>query len=230
MRRIAGIIIVCAAAAALLFVASGAERGREVRGPRDLRQLGVPRAGHGRPDRGRQRRFRRRARRHVPRRARSRRRLGRSRQGGGRDADRRSGVPGLPRGRLLPDLPPVAPGREVRGVRAHPAPGVRHLGPARAGGDPRWRARRGPAPPAAGAERQVGRHRPRQQHHGRAVSGSLPLDPQRPRGWTCGPGRRARRDHRALESGAARDERGPRRPWRARTTRWRASPRTPTRS
>ena len=89
---------------------------------------------------------------------------------------------------------------------------------------PEGERRRGPAPAAARAERQVGRPRPGQQHHARALPGPLPPDPQRPR-------RRAGR-HGATSSrrsSSARTRRCARRtrcsrPSRARTTRSRPSP------
>ena len=55
-----------------------------------------------------------------------------------------SGLPGLPRGRLLPGPPAVASGREVRRLPADPAARARDRAAAGARGHPRWRAGRGP--------------------------------------------------------------------------------------
>ena len=109
----------------------------------------------------------------------ARRRQARARQGRRGHADRHRGIPGLPRGRFVPDPPAIAARREVRRVQAHPAAGGRVAGAAAARGDRRRPAGRGRAPAAAGVERQGGRPRPGQQHHARAVRGPLPADPQR---------------------------------------------------
>ena len=125
MRRILGIIIVCVAAAALLVVAPGAEEGEDykvraifdnaafVAPGMDVRIAGANVGSvaeldvtfPGEPAR-----------------------LDGSDEPGKAVvvlADQRRRLPGLPPGRLLPDLLAVAPGREVRRVPAHAAPGGR---------------------------------------------------------------------------------------------------------
>ena len=180
MKRVAAILVALVASAVILLVGSGAggdDGNYEVRG--DLRQRLVPGRGRGGPDRGRDRRRRQGGHGHRRGRARARGRQPRSGQGRGRDADRRPGLPGLPHRRLLPDPPAVAARREVRRVQADRARARRAREPPPAlEVIERRRAGRGRAPPAGRAQRHVGRPRPGQQHHARALRGPVPADPQ----------------------------------------------------
>ena len=214
-RRI--IVAVVAAAVILRHRQRRGRRRRQLRGPRDLRQRRLPRPGRGGAHRRRQRRLGRRRRRHHRDRARARRRQ----PDPGKAVvvmqiddpgfqDFRTDASCLIRpqsliGEKFVECQPTEP----RAPGPPPPPELE--------ADRRRRAGRRPAPAAARAQRQGGRPRPRQQHHARALPGSLPADPQQPRRRPRRAGRRARRDHRALQSGAARDQRGPRRPSPART-------------
>ena len=116
-------------------------RGGEVRGPRDLRQRRLPRHRGGGQDRRREGRRDLRGRRLRGRRGGARGRHRRVRDGGGRHGDRRAGLPGIPRGRLLHHQAAIAPRREVRRVQADGAPCSRFRAAARAGADSRGPAR-----------------------------------------------------------------------------------------
>ena len=171
-----------------------------------------------------------RGRRHRRRRGRPRRRQPRARQGRGRAAHRRPGFQDFredasciirPQSLLGEKFVECQPDRSRARPGSEPPPALE--------ADPRRRARRGPVPAAAGAERQGRRPRPRQQHHAGALSGPLPADPQRPRRRL----RRARRGPRGARSSAPTRRCGrPTRCWRSsrsRTASWPSSRATPTR-